>query len=126
MYAIVAWNFQICYFLECSSEWIDYYHCHYLTRVFLTSPFTKPFGIVTKSLITICIIVTFMFHSFFISQARSKYLYFFSLSLSGPLELQSPLVSRLQNPRESCFIHHDEFWFVHMLLVPQVKVQFLQ
>ena len=42
-----------------------------------SSLFTKTFGIVTISLITVGITVTFMFHSFFSSHARSKGLYFF-------------------------------------------------
>ena len=43
-------------------------------------PFNNPFVIVPNAQITIGTIVTFMFHSFFNSLARSKYLSFFSLS----------------------------------------------
>ena len=43
-------------------------------------PFNNPFVIVPKAPITIGTIVTFMFHSFFNSLARSRYLSFFSLS----------------------------------------------
>ena len=43
-------------------------------------PFNNPFVIVPKARITIGTIVTFMFHSFFNSLARSRYLSFFSLS----------------------------------------------
>ena len=43
-------------------------------------PFNNPLVIVPKAPITIGTIVTFMFHSFFNSLARSKYLSFFSLS----------------------------------------------
>ena len=43
-------------------------------------PFNNPLVIVPKALITIGTIVTFMFHSFFNSLARSRYLSFFSLS----------------------------------------------
>ena len=43
-------------------------------------PFNNPLVIVPKSPITIGTIVTFMFHSFFNSLARSRYLSFFSLS----------------------------------------------
>ena len=43
-----------------------------------SSPFTKHLGIVPSARIGIT--VTFMFHTFFSSQARSKYLSFFSLS----------------------------------------------
>ena len=42
-----------------------------------SSPFTSFLRIVPTALITIGITVTFMFHSFFNSQARSKYLTFF-------------------------------------------------
>ena len=44
-------------------------------------PFNNPLVIVPKAPITISAIVTFMFHSFFNSLARSRYLSFFSLSL---------------------------------------------
>ena len=43
-------------------------------------PFNNPLVIVPKAPITIGTIVTFMFHSFFNSLARSRYLFFFSLS----------------------------------------------
>ena len=43
-------------------------------------PFNNPLVIVPKTPITIGTIVTFMFHSFFNSLARSRYLSFFSLS----------------------------------------------
>ena len=42
-----------------------------------SSPFTNPLVTVPKEPITFAIIVTFMFHSFFISLARSRYLSFF-------------------------------------------------
>ena len=45
-------------------------------------PFKSPLVIVPKSPITIGTIVTFMFHSFFNSLARSRYLSFFSHSFS--------------------------------------------
>ena len=44
-----------------------------------SSPFNNPLVTVLKALITIGIIVTFMFHNFFNSLARSRYLSFFSL-----------------------------------------------
>ena len=47
-----------------------------------SSPFNNPFVTVLEAPITISIIVTFMFHSFFNSLARSRYLYFFSHSFS--------------------------------------------
>ena len=45
-------------------------------------PFSNPLVTVPKAPITIGIIVTFMFHSFIISLARSRYLSFFSHSFS--------------------------------------------
>ena len=45
-----------------------------------SSPFSNPFVIVPNTPITIGIIATFMFHSFFNSIARSRYLSFFSYS----------------------------------------------
>ena len=45
-------------------------------------PFNNPLVTEPKALITIGIIVTFMFHSFFNSLARSKYLSLFSHSFS--------------------------------------------
>ena len=47
-----------------------------------SSPFNNPWVTVPKALITIGKIVTFMFHNFFNSLARSRYLSFFSLSFS--------------------------------------------
>ena len=47
-----------------------------------SSLFNNPLVTVPKALITIGIIVTFMFHSFFNSLTRSRYLSFFSLSFS--------------------------------------------
>ena len=45
-------------------------------------PFNNPLVIVPKAPITIGTIVTFMFHSFFNSLARLRYLSFFSLSFT--------------------------------------------
>ena len=45
-----------------------------------SSPLTSPLVSVPRTTITIGIIVTFMFHSFFSTQARSRYLSFFSRS----------------------------------------------
>ena len=47
-----------------------------------SSPFSKPLVTVPNTPITIGIIVTFMFHSFFNSLARSRYLSLFSLSFN--------------------------------------------
>ena len=52
------------------------------TRPPTSSPFNNPFVIVPKAPITIGTIVTFMFHSFFNSLARSRYLSFFAHSFS--------------------------------------------
>ena len=45
-----------------------------------SGPFNNPLVIMPNAPMTIGTIVTFMFHSFFTSQARSMYLSFFSLS----------------------------------------------
>ena len=50
-----------------------------------SSPFNNPLVTVPKAPITIGIIVTFMFYSFFNSLARSKPLFFFSLSFNSIL-----------------------------------------
>ena len=47
-----------------------------------SSPFNNPLVTVPKAPITIAIIVTFMFHTFFNSLARTRYLSFFSHSFS--------------------------------------------
>ena len=47
-----------------------------------SSPFSNPLVTVPRALITIGIIVTCMFHSFFNSLAKSRYLSFFSHSFS--------------------------------------------
>ena len=50
-----------------------------------SSPFINPLVIVPRAPITIDINITFMFHSFFNSFARSRYLSFFSLSFNFTL-----------------------------------------
>ena len=62
---VVVWMVSTCPFISKSS-----------------SPFNKPLVTVPKAPITTGIIVTFMFHSFFNSLARSWYLFFFSFSLN--------------------------------------------
>ena len=47
-----------------------------------SSPFSNPLVTVPNAPITIGIIVTFMFHTFFNSLARMRYLFFFSLYFS--------------------------------------------
>ena len=48
-------------------------------------PFTNPLVTVPRAPITLSIIVSFMFHCFFNSLARSRYLYFFSVSFNFSL-----------------------------------------
>ena len=64
-----------------------------------SGPFTKPLRIVPSTTITIGITITFMFHNFFSSQARSKYLslFLFSIPLCDPHGWQSPLVDRFSS-----------------------------
>ena len=50
-----------------------------------SSPYINPLVTVPRAPITIGIIVTFMFHSFFSSQTRLRYLSFFSLSFTFTL-----------------------------------------
>ena len=50
-----------------------------------SSPFTNPLGIVQSATTTIGLTVTFMFHSFFSSLARSRYLSLFSHSFNFAL-----------------------------------------
>ena len=90
-------------------------------------PGTNPLVTVPNTPITIGIIVTFMFHSFFNSLARSRYLSFFSLSFNFTLwsagttksticqvlsffvirpRLSGPFVS--QNTRGVCAFHSPE------------------
>ena len=55
-----------------------------------SSPFKNPLASVPRAPITIGINVTFMFHSFFNSQVRSRYLSFLSVLLCGQAGQQSP------------------------------------
>ena len=69
-----------------------------------SSPSTDPLVTVPSALITIGIIVNFLFHGFFSSRARSKNLSFFSLSFSFT-ERRCPLFGRF-----SFFIDYYEVW----------------
>ena len=59
--------------------------------------FNNPLVIVPNAPITIGIIVTFMFHSFFNSQARSRYLSFFSISFRFILVSRDSKVDNFAN-----------------------------
>ena len=61
-----------------------------------SSPCINPLMTVPRALITIGITVTFMFHSFFNSLARSRYLTFFSLSFNSTLWSVGTLKSSIQ------------------------------
>ena len=115
-----------------------------------SSPFSNPLVTVPKAPITISIIVTFMFHSFFNSLARLRYLSFFSHSFSFILwstgtskstilkilfflwlllglvfwpRFRDPSVR--QSPKEfMCDIFLDRCWVVHIPFVRIVKFQF--
>ena len=73
-------------------------------------PFNNPLVIVPKPRITIGTIVTFMFHSFFNSLARSRYLSFFSLSFR--FILWSAGDSKVYNFTDSLF-----FFFLLLLFI---------
>ena len=60
------------------------------------SPFNNPLVTVPKAPITIGIIVTFIFHSFFNSIAKSRYLSFFSHSCSFILSAGTAKLTILQ------------------------------
>ena len=98
--------------------------CPHISK--FSSPFTKPLGIVLSAPIIIWITVTFMYHSFFSSLAKFKYLSLFvffqfyilvcrngkvynlagSPSLVDWLRLGDRFVS--QNPREFCASHSPD------------------
>ena len=115
-------------------------------------PFNNSMVTVPKAPITIGIIVTFMFHSFCNSLARSRYLSFSSLSFSfilwsvgtakstilrvlffffcwlllGPVfwpRLGDPFLSK--SYRSLCVIFSDRCWFVHIPFVHMVTFQLL-
>ena len=112
-------------------------------------PFNNPLVIVPKAPITIGTIVTFMFHSFFNSLARSRYLSFFSHSFSfilwsaGTAKSTNSLfllivirsgllagirwsVCLLKSHRSLCVsFSRTGAWFVHMPFVTKVKFKFL-
>ena len=116
-----------------------------------SSPFSNPSVTVRNAPITIGIIVTFMFHSFFYSLARSRYLSFFSHSFSfipwsagtakstilqvlfflliiirsGLLAVIRWSVCMSKSHRSLCVIFLDSCWVVHIPFVHMVKFKFL-
>ena len=114
-------------------------------------PFNNPLVTVPKALITIGIIVTFIFHSFFNSLARSRYLSLFSHSFSfilwsaGTVKsiilqiffflliiIRSGLLAEIRwsvciskSHRTVCVIFLDRCWVVHIPFVGMVKFKFL-
>ena len=68
---------------------VDFSNAVVISTCFLISKFSSPFNnplmTVLKAPITIGIIITFMFHCFFNSQARFRYLSFFSLPFNFTL-----------------------------------------
>ena len=108
-----------------------------------SSPCINPLVTVPRALITLGIIVTFLFHSFVNSLARSRYLSFFSLSFNFTQWAARPVKSTickfsfffflvdkirlcLQIPEEFVrLILHERIWVVHIPFVHMVKLQFL-
>ena len=73
-----------------------------------SSPFNNPLVTVPKAPITISIIVTFMFHTFFNSLARSRYLSYFSLSFNFIVVSR---YSKIHNFASSLFSFSFSFFF---------------
>ena len=75
-----------------------------------SSPCTNPLVTVPRAPITIGIIVTFIFHSFFNSQARSRYLFLFSHSFN--FILWSAGTAKILYFKFSCFVvgGYDKIW----------------
>ena len=118
-----------------------------------SSPFQNPLVTVPKAPITIGIIVIFMFHSFFNSLARSRYLSFFSISFSfiqwsagiAKFTILKVLfffllfIIIIRSVRQAeirwsvcmsksefiCVILQDRLWVVHIPFLRMVKFQFL-
>ena len=108
-----------------------------------SSPCTYHLMTVPRAPITFGIIVTFMFHIFFSSLSRSRYISLFSHSFNKVLNSSSSLffvdyykiwssgwnlVIRLylEIPEEFLgLIFSDRFWAVHILFVRMVKLQIL-
>ena len=117
-----------------------------------SSPFNNPFATVPKAPITIGIIVTYMSHSLPNSLARSRYIYFFSYSISFILRSAGTAKSMIlqilflllliiirsgflveirwsvclsKSHRSFCVILYDSCWVVHIPFVSTVKFKLL-
>ena len=77
-----------------------------------SNPYSNPFVTVSKASITISIIVTCMFHSFFNPLARSRYLSFFSHSFSFILRSAGTAKSTILQ-----FLFFFFFWWLLLDLV---------
>ena len=115
-------------------------------------PFTKPLGTVPRVPITIGTTVIFMFHNFFSSLTRSKYLFLISFSLVFTLSFAKFLIRLVifyllfifylsiyqsflnhhliswsvfisKSQRILCLILLNGFWFVHIPFSSMVKFQ---
>ena len=80
-----------------------------------SSPFNNHLVTVPKASITIGIIVTFMFHSFFNSLAKSRYLSFFSLS--NFIYSVVGRDSKVHNFASSLYFFFSFFFFSFFLLI---------
>ena len=81
-----------------------------------SSPFTKPLVTVPRAPVIIGITVTFMFHNFFSSLARSKYLFFFFHFLLI-LVCSRPGEQSLQFCKFSFFIDYYMVWSSDQVLL---------
>ena len=82
-----------------------------------SSPFNNPLLTVPKAPVTIGIIVTFMFHSFFNSLARLRYLSFFSLYFSFILWLAGTAKSTILQVLFFFFLSFFFFFFLLLLII---------
>ena len=106
-----------------------------------SSPFNKPLVIIPSTPITIGINVTFLFHSFFSSLAKSKYLSLFSLSFIFTLRSHRTVkstillvlflllllltITRTGLPAGIRWSVFDGFWLMHIPFVYVVIFNFL-
>ena len=78
-----------------------------------SSPCTNTLVTVSKPPITIGITVTFMFHSFFHSLARSGYLYFFSVSLNFTLRSAGTAIFTILNVLFSFVVDYYYYYYYY-------------